>query len=451
MDNPNALGEKSIGSLLWEFSLPAVTGMLVSALYNVVDSIFVGNGVGELGLAAVTIAFPVMLVLMAFGMLVGIGATAQISISIGQRKKAQAEKILGNAFSLSLIIAITLTTVVLLFLDPILILLGAEQAVLPYAREFTRIIIGGSIFSFVGFGLNNIIRAEGSPKTAMATMLISAILNIILNPLFIFGLNMGIGGSALATVISQAVAAIWVLAYFIGPRRGYLKLRWSNLKLDMEIIHTIFAIGLSSFFMQVAASIVAVLYNFSLINYGGDIAVAAMGVVNRVSVFMLMPIFGISQGVQPIIGYNYGAGNYDRVIEALKKATIAATMFAFSGFIIVELFNAQIIAIFNQNQQLIEIGSNGMRVFLAMMPIVGLQIVGSTYFQAVGKARQSLLLSLSRQVLFLIPLIVILPRMWGLSGIWLASPIADLTSTVLTAMLLFREIRDNLSPIGSRA
>lgn len=450
MHNPNALGEKSIGSLLWEFSLPAVTGMMVNALYNVVDSVFVGNGVGELGLAAVTIAFPIMLILMGFGMLVGIGATAQISISIGQKKKDHAERILGNAFSLSIIIAIALTTIVLLFLDPILIALGADTAVLPYARDFTGIIVGGSIFTFVGFGLNNVIRAEGSPKTAMATMLISAILNIALNPLFIFGLKMGIGGSALATVLSQAVSAIWVLAYFLGPR-GYLKLRWSKLKLDIEIIRGIFAIGMSSFFMQIAASVVTVLYNFSLIAYGGEIAIAAMGIVNRVTMLMLMPIFGISQGVQPIIGYNYGAGNYERVIDALKKATIAATMFALAGFLIVELFNAQIIAVFNQNPQLIEVGANGMRVFLAMLPIVGFQIIGSTYFQAVGKARQSLLLSLSRQVLILIPLIIILPRMWGLSGIWLASPIADLTSSVLTAMLLFREIRDNLQPIGSHA
>lgn len=450
MQNPNALGEKSIGKLLWDFSLPAVTGMLVNALYNVVDSIFVGNGVGELGLAAVTIAFPIMLILMGFGMLVGIGATAQISISIGQKRKEQAEKILGNAFSLALIIALSLAAIVLLFLDPILIALGAEPSILPYAREFTSIIVGGSVFTFVGFGLNNIIRAEGSPKTAMATMLISAILNTVLNPLFIFGLKLGISGSALATVISQAVSALWVLIYFRGGR-SYLKLQLSNMKLDMEIIRTIFAIGMSPFFMQVAASIVTVLYNYSLMSYGGEIAVAAMGIVNRVSMLMLMPIFGISQGVQPIIGYNYGARNYDRVIEAIKKATLAATTFAVCGFLITQLFDVQIIRLFNNNPDLIEVGARGMRVFLAMMPIIGFQVVCSTYFQAVGKAKQSLVLSLSRQVIILIPLIVILPRIWGLSGIWMASPISDLTSTLLTAVFLLREIRDSLQPVISNA
>lgn len=448
MNKPNALGEKSISRLLLDFSLPAVTGMMVNALYNVVDSVFVGNGVGEVGLAAVTIVFPIMLIMMGFGMLVGVGATAQISISIGQKKKEQAEKILGNAFALALLIALTLTIVVELFLDLILTFLGAENNVLPYARDFARIIVGGSIFTFVGFGLNNIIRAEGSPKTAMATMLISAVLNMLLNPLFIFTFNLGIRGSALATVISQAVAAIWVLIYFIGPY-GYLKIRWQNIKLDIEIIRIIVAIGMSPFFMQIAASIVSVIYNYSLIVYGGELAVAAMGIVNRVSMLMLMPIFGISQGVQPIIGYNYGAGNYGRVIDALKKATAVATVFSVSGFLLVEIFNREIIAIFNENPELIEVGARGMQIFLAMLPIIGFQIVSSTYFQAVGKAKQSLLLSLSRQVIILIPLIILLPRIWGLIGIWLASPIADLTSSVLTAMLLFREIRNNLQPIGN--
>ncbi|MDD4599984.1 Multidrug export protein MepA [bioreactor metagenome] len=443
MHQPNALGEKSIGKLLWEFSLPAVTGMMVNALYNVVDSIFVGNGVGDLGLAAVTIAFPIMTILMAFSMLVGIGATAQISLSIGQKNKVQAERILGNAFSLSLIMALLLTVVLLIFLDPILIVLGAEPAILPYARDFTQVIVGGSIFSYIGFGLNNIIRAEGNPKIAMTTMLISAFLNLMLNPLFIFGLEMGITGSALATVISQAVSAIWVVVYFLG-KRGYLKLRLLNLKLDIEITRAIFAIGMSPFFMQLAASVVTVLYNYSLIAYGGAIAVAAMGIINRVSMLMLMPIFGISQGVQPIIGYNYGAGHYERVIEALKKATIAATAVALTGFLLVELFSFQITRVFTHNPELIKVGAEGMQMFMSMTPIIGFQIVCSTYFQAVGKAKQSLLLSLSRQVIILIPMILILPSIWGLNGIWLASPIADIFSSTLTAMFLFREIRGNM-------
>lgn len=440
MHNPNALGEKSIGKLLWEYSLPAVTGMLVNALYNVVDSIFVGNGVGELGLAAVTIAFPIMIILMAFGMLVGIGATAQVSIRIGEKRKDEAERILGNAFSLALTIALTLTAVLIIFLDPILIALGAEPAILPYARDFTRIIVMGSVFTYIGFGLNNIIRAEGSPRTAMVTMLISAVLNTILNPLFIFGLKLGISGSALATVLSQAVSATWVLTYFLGPK-GYLKLRLRNLKLEMKIICTIFSIGMSPFLMQIAASVVTVMYNHSLMVYGGELAVAAMGIVNRVSMLMLMPIFGISQGVQPIIGYNFGAKSYGRVKEALKKAILAATAFGTIGFVFVQALDNYIIRIFNSNSELISIGSYGLRIFLAMLPIIGFQIVSSTYFQAVGKANQSLFLSLSRQVIILIPLIVILPKFWGLTGIWMTSPIADLSSSVITAIFLVSEVR----------
>lgn len=440
MHNPNALGEKSIGKLLWDYSLPAVTGMLVNALYNVVDSIFVGRGVGELGLAAVTIAFPLMLILMAFGMLVGIGATAQVSIKIGEKNKVGAEKILGNAFSLALIIAVALTVLLITFLDSILIALGAEPTTLPYARDFTRVIVLGSVFTYIGFGLNNIIRAEGSPKTAMATMLISAVLNTILNPLFIFGFKLGITGSALATVLSQAVSAVWVLAYFIGPK-GYLKLHLRNLRLEIKIIRTIFAIGMSPFLMQIAASIVSVLYNHSLMIYGGELAVAAMGIVNRVSMLMLMPIFGISQGVQPIIGYNFGAKSYGRVKEALKKAILAATAFGIIGFIFVQVLDNYIIRLFNNNPELINIGSHGLRIFLAMLPIIGFQIISSTYFQAVGKANQSVFLSLSRQVIILIPLIIILPHFWGLSGIWMASPIADLSSSAITAVFIAAEVR----------
>jgi len=440
MHNPNALGEKSIGKLLWDYSLPAVTGMLVSALYNVVDSVFVGNGVGELGLAAVAIAFPIMIILMAFGMLVGIGATAQISIKIGEKNKEEAEKILGNSFSLVLIIALALTALLIIFLDPILIALGAETTTLPYARDFTRIIVLGSVFSYIGFGLNNIIRAEGSPKTAMATMLISAVLNTILNPLFIFVLKLGISGSALATVLSQAVSAVLVLVYFLGPK-GYLKLHVRNLRLEPKIVRTIFAIGMSPFLMQIAASVVSVLYNHSLMVYGGELAIAAMGIVNRIGMLMLMPIFGISQGVQPLIGYNFGAKNYGRVKEALKKAILAATAFGIIGFIFVQVFDNYIIRLFNNNPELISIGSHGLRIFLAMLPIIGFQIVSSTYFQAVGKAKQSLFLSLSRQVIILIPLIIILPRLWGLTGIWMASPIADLISSAITAVFLAVEVR----------
>jgi len=434
------LGEKSVGRLLWDFSLPAITGMLVNALYNVVDSIFVGHGVGPIGLAAVTIAFPIMIILMGFGMLVGVGATTLISIRIGQQQKKEAEKILGNAFVIGLLLSVSLSGVFLLFLDPILVQLGAEPDVLPYAHDFTCIILFGSTFMFTGFGLNNIIRAEGSPKTAMMTMIISAVLNTILNPLFIFGLGLGIRGSALATVLSQLVSATWVLGHFLGPG-SFLKFRRENFSIDKALVGNIFTMGASAFFMQVAASIVAGLLNFTLASYGGQMAIAAMGIINRVSLLMLMPLFGIGQGMAPIVGYNYGARNYGRVKETVKKAAFVATAVSATGFILIEGLDTYIIRLFTSEPELIRLGAAGLRLYLLMLPIIGFQIIGSMFFQAIGKPVQSLLLSMSRQILILIPLLFILPRFIGLDGVWLAGPAADLGSTALTGVLLFFELR----------
>jgi putative MATE family efflux protein len=440
VDNPKMLGEKSVGRLLWDFSLPAITGMLVNALYNVVDSIFVGHGVGAIGLAAVTIAFPIMIILMGFGMLVGVGATTLISIRIGQQKKKEAEKILGNAFIVGLLLSITLSALFLSLLDPILVQLGAGPDVLPYAHDFTRIILVGSIFMFTGFGLNNIIRAEGNPKTAMMTMIISAVLNTMLNPLFIFGLGLGIRGSALATVLSQLVSAVWVLAYFLGPN-SFLKLRKENFFIDTALVVNIFAMGASAFFMQVAASVVAGLLNYTLAAYGGQLAIAAMGIINRVSLLMLMPLFGIGQGMAPIVGYNYGARNYGRVRETVKKAAVVATAVSATGFILIESLDTYIIRLFTSEPELIGLGAAGLKLFLLMLPIIGFQVIGSMFFQAIGKPIQSLLLSMSRQIIILIPLLFILPRFLGLEGVWLAGPASDLGSTLLTGVLLFFQLR----------
>lgn len=440
MDRSQALGNEPIGKLLWDFSLPAIVGMLVNALYNIVDSIFVGNGVGEVGLTAVTIAYPIMLIMMGFGMLIGIGASTLVSIRMGQQNKEAAEKILGNALSLLLIIAVVFTLGLTFFLDPILRLLGAEGDVLPYARDFTHMIALGSVSLYIGFGLNNIIRSEGNPRIAMFTMLISAIINIILNPLFIFGLGLGIKGSALATVIAQTVSAIWVLAYFFG-KKSVLKIRTANLRLNGAIVAEIIKIGISPFLMQIAASVVTLLFNISLIRYGGDLAVAAYGIVGRVAMLILMPIFGINQGVQPIIGFNYGARNYARVIEAIKKAVFAGTVFSVIGFIVIQVGDVYIVRLFNNNPDLISLGSHAIRVVLIMLPLIGFQVVGASYFQAVGQAGKAAFLSMSRQVILLIPLILILPQFYGLAGVWAASPIADLVSALLTGFYLLTEIK----------
>lgn len=439
-DSGSVLGRKDIGTLIRDFSLPAIAGMLVNALYNVVDSIFVGHGVGAIGLAAVTIAFPIMIVLMGFGMLVGVGATTLVSIRIGQQRLGDAERILGNAFVLGLLFAVTLSAVLLSFLDPILRLLGAEATILPYAREFITIILAGSVFMFTGFGLNNVIRAEGNPRTAMMTMIISALLNSLLNPLFIFGLGLGIRGSALATVISQAVSAVWVIAHFRG-RGSLLKLRRANMALSAPLVRKILSMGSSAFFMQIAASMVASLGNFVLMVHGGEVAVAAMGIINRVSMVILMPIFGISQGTQPIIGYNFGAKNFGRVREAVIKGSLAATAVSVGGFAVIQLFDTYIIRLFSSDAALVELGAAGLRVFMAMLPVIGFQVMGSAFFQAIGRPTRSLLLSMSRQILVFIPMLLVLPRFLGLQGVWLAGPISDLGSTLLTAVLVAAQMR----------
>ena len=443
MDKSRQLGEESIGKLLMKFSIPAIVGMLVNALYNVIDRVFIGRipgGVGKVALSGVTVTFPVATIILAFGMLVGIGTAALISIKLGQQKKAEAEHILGNAFTLIIITSIMVTVVGLILLEPMLLKFGASEATLPYAKQYMRIILIGVVFQNIGFGLNNTIRSEGNPRIAMFTMLIGGVLNTILDPIFIFVFHMGVEGAAIATVISQAVNTIWVLYYFFGGK-SVLKIRYKNLKLDAKVVKGIFAIGMSPFSMQLAASVVSIISNRSLVKYGGDLALGAMGVIMSISMMVLMPIFGINQGCQPIIGYNYGAKKYHRVKHALKLAILSATAITTTGFIIIQLFPKQLISIFNNDPELIAAGIHGIRIYLFMLPIVAFQIVSSNYFQAIGKAKVSIFLSLSRQVIILIPLLLTLPRFFDLNGVWISGPSSDAIASVITAIFLYIEIK----------
>lgn len=441
MDRTKLLGDEKIGKLLLKFSIPAIIGMMVNALYNIVDRIYIGNGVGSLGIAGITVGFPIMIILMAFGMLVGIGATSLISIKLGEQKKDEAEIILANGMVLLILISITISTLGLIFLNPLLKLFGASDTILPYAKQYLTIILLGAVFQAIGFGMNNFIRAEGSPKTAMMTMLIGAISNIVLDPIFIFGFKLGVRGAAIATILSQAISAAWVLSYFFG-KKSHLKIHIANTKLQTPIVGKILAIGSAPFAMQIASSSVIALLNNQLSYYGGDIAISAMGIINSVSMLILMPIFGINQGVQPIIGYNYGARKFDRVIKALKLAILAATTIVVIGFIATRIFPERLISLFNsKDKELIKVGAQGMRIFLAMLPIIGFQIVSSNYFQAVGKPKQAMFLSLSRQVLVLIPALLILPRFFELRGVWMAGPISDFISSILTGTFLFLELK----------
>ncbi len=441
MDRSKRLGEGSIPRLLLTFSAPAIVGMMAQAIYNVVDRIFVGQAVGPLGIAGTTVSFPFMLIVMAFGMLIGFGSAASVSIRLGEKKKAEAEHVLGNALVLLVIVASVLTLLGLVFLDQILTVFGASKEVLPLARDYLQIIVLGSVVQCVGFGLNAVIRGEGNPRIAMYTMLIGALLNTILNPIFLFGFGWGMRGAAAATVIAQAVSALWVLGYFLGGK-SLLTLHGGNLRLRWSVCASILTIGSPLFAMQIAASVMNAVLNHQLRLHGGDLAISVMGIVYAVALFIAMPTFGINQGAQPIIGYNYGARKFDRVKKTLQTAILFATAICLSGFLVVMLFPSQVIWLFNrEDEALMRLGTHAIRICLMMFPIIGFQIVSTSYFQAVGKPKQAMLLGLSRQVLLLIPAILILPHFFGLNGIWAALPTADLASSTWTGIWLFLELR----------
>jgi len=438
------LGSEPIIGLLIKFSVPAMVGMVVNALYNIVDRIFIGRGVDSVAIGGIFVGMPLMLILMGFSMLVGIGGNTLVSIRLGEGKKEEADKIANNSVLLLFIIGVVLSVIGFIFLRPILVLFGASESNIGYAMDYLRIILVGAPFQAIGFGMNNFIRGEGNPKIAMFTMLIGAVLNMILDPIFIFVFDMGVQGAALATIISQLVSAIWVMRYFFSGK-SVLHINRKFMKLDFSIVKKIFSNGFAPFSMQIAASMVTALYNNNLQNYGGDLAVSTMGVINSVSMMILMPVFGLNQGAQPIMGFNYGARKYDRVKKALIYSIIAATSITTFGFIIVQFFPDLIVRLFvgetKNAAELMKIAVPAMRRMLLMLPLLGFQIISTSYFQATGRPKQAMLLSLSRQVLFLIPLVIILPSIFGLNGVWSAGPSADLLSSLVAGILIIGSIR----------
>ena len=441
MQSSDKILNEKIGSLLWKFSLPAIVGMVVNSLYNVVDRIFVGRGIGSLGIAATTVAFPIMTLMLAVSVLIGVGTTALISIRLGQQKQEEAEQIAGNGMALLILLPAALTLIFFAFSEPILIACGAGPEVMPYARDFTLIVVAGGIFSSFGMGANNFIRAEGNPKMSMYTQILGAVANVILNYLFIFVFGWGMRGSALATVTAQILVAIWVFSYFYTGR-SLVKIRLRNLRPRWPVMAGILAIGLAPFALQLAASVQQVILNQSLVIYSGEVGLAAIGIVFSIATLLFMPVLGVSQGAQPIIGFNYGAGQYDRVRETLKKAVLAGTAISTLGYLAVRIWPEQLVGLFSQGDAaLTELTVHAIMVYMALIWLVGYQVICSNYFQAVGKARQAIVLSLSRQVLFFIPLLLILPRFWGVEGIWRAAPIADLLAVVFTSMMLYYEMK----------
>ncbi len=443
MSTQELLAKEKVSKLLIKYSVPAIIGMLVNALYNVVDRIFIGNipGVGSLAITGVGVTLPISTIVLGFCLLVGAGATTTISIKLGQGKKDEAEKVIGNAVTLSVIIAVILTIIGIVFGEFILTKFGASESTLYYAKSYIYIILLGTVFNMIAFTFNNTIRADGNPKLAATIMVIGCLTNIVLDAVLIFGFNMGIQGAAIATIISQLITAIMGLKYYISGKSN-LKLKKSNLKLNKSILLKILAIGASPFAMQIAASLVQVISNNVLRVYGTDIAIGAMATISSISLMCLMPIFGINQGAQPIIGFNYGAKQENRAQEAYKLSLFAATIILVIAFVVVQSFPEAIIGIFNKDPKFMDISVKGVRIYLMMLPIVGLSITGTNYIQSIGEAKTAMLLSLLRQVILLIPFIIILPRVFGLGldGVWIAQPLSDLISSLITGFILLKHM-----------
>lgn len=442
MDTEKELAFRSqkIWRLVWDYSLPSIVGTLVTALYNVVDRIFIGQVEGAFAISGLAITFPVMTLTSSLGMLVGSGAAARISISLGKRDHHTAEQILGNSLLLTVILNAVFITLFYIYLEPILMAFGASSLTYPYARDYLEIVLLGNVFVSLCYNFNAMMRSSGYPTKAMVTMLIGAVLNLILSPLFLFVFKLGIRGVAWATVISMFIGMLFVMHHFT-LRSSVIRLRWRNIRIKGRIILSIITIGLSPFSMQVAASAVALLMNTSLLRYGGDLAVGAYGIVNSILMLVLMVVLGLNQGTQPIIGYNYGAGNYHRVRETLFYALRMATLFTTAGFILGQFFPQLLASAFTTDEELLEISSTGLRIAMLALPLVGFQIVSSNFFQSIGFAVKSIIQSLSRQLIFMVPGIILLPRIWGLKGLWIAIPVSDTLAAMLSLYLLVIQLR----------
>lgn len=442
-EHTNPLGTEPIFKLLMRFSIPAIVGMMVNALYNVVDRIFIGNSpsIGANGIAGITIAFPIMIILIALGVLFGIGGATLFSIRLGQKRNEEAEEVLFTSFLLLSGGGLLFLTLGQIFMPTILRLFGASEQVLPYASSYLRVILMGSVFGVTSMGLNHFIRADGNPKVAMLSMFLGAGTNIILDPIFIYILDWGMAGAALATIISQSLSFIWVLSYFLG-KRSRVKLRLGKHRFRLSVVRSIIALGFPPFTLQIMSSILNVILNKTLIFHGGDLGIAAMGIVHSLQTLLFMPVIGINQGVQPLISFNFGAKQYDRVKEAAKLGILSATTVILVGYAVTQLFPRTMVGMFNQDPALLSLGVYALRRWFLLTPLVGYQVIAGNFFQAIGKSKIALTLTLSRQGLFLIPAILLFAHFYGMQGILWAAPVADALSTLMTSLFFFRGMRD---------
>ena len=434
---PVELGTEKIGRLLKQYALPAIIAQTASSLYNMVDSIFIGQGVGPLAISGLAVTFPLMNLSTAFGTLVGAGAATMLSVLLGQKNYKAANKVLGNVVSLNVILGLLFMAVALIFIDPILYFFGASENTLPYAKEYIQIILYGNIVTHLYFGLNAAMRSSGNPKKAMALTIFTVVFNTILDPIFIFVFDMGIAGAAWATVIAQTAAMIVVLKHFSDKSRAF-HFEKGIFKLDPRVAKDSLVIGMGPFLMNAAACLVTLFINQQLRDYSGDLGIGSYGICNRFIFMFIMICMGLNQGMQPIAGYNYGAKQYSRVKEVFwltaKFGTIVTTICFCIGMFIPRLASG----IFTHDEELLNMSAEGLRILTIGFPIVGFQMIGTNFFQCLGMVKKSIILSLSRQLLFLLPLLYCLPLWMGANGVWMSFPISDVLSAILTAILLRR-------------
>ena len=434
------LGTERIGKLLTQYAIPAIIAMTASSLYNMADSIFIGHGVGPLAISGLALTFPLMNLAAAFGSLVGVGASTLVSVKLGQKDYEGANQVLGNVLVLNVLLGVAFTFVFLLLLNPILYFFGASENTIGYARDYMQIILYGNVITHMYLGLNAVLRSSGFPKQAMYATLASVVINCILNPIFIFGFEWGIKGSAWATVISQVISLTGQMIHFSSPKQ-LLHFKKGIYKLRKEVVKGILYIGMSPFLMNLCSCLIVILINRGLKEHGGDMAIGAYGIVNRIIFLFVMIIMGFNQGMQPIAGYNFGARLYPRVTEVTKLTMKWAIGVATTGFLLCQLFPTLIVNMFTTDDELVKAAVFGLHIVFAVFPIVGFQMVATNFFLSIGMSKKAIFLSLTRQMLFLIPCLIVLPRFFGTLGVWISMPVADTIATVVTAIVLVNQFK----------
>ena len=440
MNIPTELGTEKVGVLLRRYAVPAIIAMTASSLYNIVDSIFIGQGVGALAISALAVCFPFQNLAAAFGSMVGVGASTLISVKLGQKDYKTAQMVLGNVVLLNVLIGLIFTFLSLAFLEPILFVFGASEQTIGYASQYMGIILCGNIVTHLYLGLNSVLRSAGHPRKSMYTTILTVVLNSILDPLFIFGFGWGIQGAAWATVLAQIVSLLWQIKLF-SDKKELLHFQKGIFTLKKRIVSAALAIGLSPFLMNVASCFIVILINNSLKKHGGDLAIGAYGIVNRIMFMFVMFVMGINQGMQPIAGYNYGARQISRLLEVLKKACFYATLVTTSGFLLAELAPELVARIFTRDEELIELAKYGLRISFLAFPIVGYQMVISNFFQSIGLAKSAILLLLTRIVLFLILFLIIFPTLFVTTGVGASMPRENIKAAITSAIMIMRQIK----------